>query len=42
MPTKEEKLAIEQQKMGVRVVDSGGEVISGSYYLLYPVNADPD
>ena len=42
MPTKEEKLAIEQQKMGVRVVDSGGEVISGSYYLLYPVNADWD
>ena len=31
---------VEEQAMGVRVVDDGGTVISGSYYLLYPVEAD--
>lgn len=28
--------------MGVRVVDDGADVLSGSYYMLYPVGADWD
>jgi len=42
MPSREEKLAIESNNLGLRVVPENGEVVSGSYYILFPVEDDWD
>jgi hypothetical protein len=36
MPTEEEKRVIKERKLGLRVVDEGGRIDSGSCYYLYP------
>lgn len=42
MPKKELKTIIEEQRLGLRLVDEGGKVDSGSCYYLFPVGDDWD
>lgn len=40
MPSDAERRAIEDNKLGLRVLDPGGNLLSGSFYMLFPVEGD--
>jgi hypothetical protein len=42
MPTKDQRKAIEDNRLGLRIVDDGKEFNSGSCYYLFPVTDDWD
>jgi len=42
VPTPDQKRVIEELQLGLRIVDENGTLLSGSLYLLFPVEGDWD